>query len=110
VLTKRCFLSNAVVLPALLDGRRMAARFLAEQVDVEPRAASHLQAAGEAYKAEEAVLGEAFERMPLNCAPEARRLEMAERPLRQFLADHLHQAKDMDHRAIQCLERALALV
>ncbi len=109
-LTGRCFVCNSVVLPALLDTRRMAARFLAEQVDVEPAAATHVRAAADAYKAEEAVLEEAFRRVPQCTAPEAQRLEMADRPLRQFLADHLLRAKDLDRQAVEHLEHALEAI
>lgn len=110
VLTKRCNVSNAIVLPALLEARRMAARFLAEQEEVEPRAAAHMRAAGAAYEAEAAVLKGVFEHVPLCTAPEAQRLAFAERPLRQFLVDHLLRAKDLDRQAVEHLERVLEVI
>ena len=85
----------------------MAAQFLSEFADVEPAVTDDLQAAAKLYEQEVSILSEAQSKAPFCFAPEEERLKMADRGLREFLADHVLQAKEKDQQAVEHLERAL---
>ncbi|GAG90329.1 unnamed protein product, partial [marine sediment metagenome] len=93
-LTFRCNVSTSVTLSGLREAREMAGKFLSEFADVELAASDELQAAARLYEQEVGILSQAQSKAPFCMAPEEERLKMAERGLREFLADHILQAKD----------------
>jgi hypothetical protein len=107
-LTLRCTVNTGVTLSGLREARKMAARFLQEFADVESSATADLQGAADLYEEEVRILREAQGKAPFCCAAEEERLKMADRGLREFLADHILQAKEKDQRAVAHLEHALA--
>ena len=107
VLTDRCHVSNSVTLSALRDARRAAAGFLKEMADASGAALSPVMQAVAAYEQETKLLDTAMELAPHCHESQQRRLQMADRKLRELLADHILRAKEEDQRAVGCLEAAL---
>jgi len=106
-LTCRCNVNASVVLANLLDSRASAARFLKGMAEVSPAAKPGLIAAAGDYDREVSVVRDAMGRAPFCTDAEARRLEMADRSLREFLSSKILEARDLDARAVAHLERAL---
>lgn len=109
-LTFKCHVNKGVTLCGLMDARRAASSFLKGMTDVEPTVADDLLAAADSYGEEAHVLTEAAKPMPLCNASEEDRLKMADRQLRQPLADRILKAKEHDQWAIEHLEQALKVL
>ena len=107
ILTQRCHVSNSIVLPGLWDARRAASAFLESMTDVERVAVSDLRAAARAYRQESDLLDIAMKMVPFCHDAEAKRLQMADPPLRRRLACLLLQAKNKDEQAVGYLRQAL---
>jgi hypothetical protein len=110
VLTGRCHISNAIVLPGLLDARKAAAKFLRSMAEIENAPTADVLAAAAAYDDEAGVLFEASKLAPICTAPEQKRLEMADPRFRAKLAELIIAAKGHDTQAIGHLSRGLRLL
>jgi RNA polymerase sigma factor (sigma-70 family) len=106
-LTFRCNVNTSVVLANLRDARAAAAGFLRQMSDAAGPAAPEVLAAAQEYEREVTVVSKAMERAPLCFDSEARRREMADRSLREFLAGRALEAKALDARAVGHLEKVL---
>jgi hypothetical protein len=108
VLTFRCNVHTSVTLSGLCDARRSAAAFLRSMADVDGAARPDLLAAADAYDEEVRILDEAMHAAPFCFSPEEERLKIADPALRAAQAEAVLTAKEIDARAVEHLERALA--
>ena len=106
-LTFRSHVCSSVTLCGLGEARRMTVKFLSEFADVTPAVTTELQNAAKSYEQELIILSQAQSEAPDCCSHESQRLKLADRGLREFLADHILQAKEKDQQAVEHLERTL---
>jgi len=107
LLTRRCNISNSIVLAGVWDARRAAAGFLKSMVAVAGDAGRHVLEAARAYGDEYRILDRAMHVAPFCHLPEETRLRMADPTVRGQLADFILEAKEKDEQALSLLEGAL---
>jgi len=105
----RCVVNTNVNASGLRESRDCAARFLRSMKGAAGDASTQLEAAAVLYNEEVGILDRMLKVAPsdANFSPEDRRLEMADRGLRERMAKMVIEAKDKDEEAVEKLESAL---
>jgi RNA polymerase sigma factor (sigma-70 family) len=106
----RCFAISNDGLYLLYSKRQDAAAFLESMAEDGEGVSAELRQAAEAYRAEAEVLGPACHLAPLSFAPQPKRLILRDRDTRRRLSALVREAKAHDERAVEHLEKALALI